>query len=194
MNAAILRDLKKLVPKPGMAEVCTRVVNEMYNSEFSQKGDNKKEIVTKIEALNTRIKTARELLLNGDLDGTDYKSVKVECEEQIVKLESKLFDVSTPKVNIENHLKKAVEVLLRLDLLYKNGKTSLKREIIGSIFPEKLSFDGEQHRTTRLNEVVSIICMISSELQGKKKWANIVETCLPTRVGHDGLEPSTKRL
>jgi len=169
VNNAILKDLKKLVPKPGMAEVCTRVVNEMYNSEFSQKGDNKREIVAKIETLNTRIKAARGLLLNGDLDGTDYKSVKIECEEQIVKLESKLFEASTPKVNIETQLKNAVEVLLKLDLLYKNGKLSLKREIIGSIFPEKLSFDGEQHRTTRLNEVVSIICMISNELQSKKK-------------------------
>lgn len=28
----------------------------------------------------------------------------------------------------------------------------LKREIIGSIFPEKLSFDGEQHRTTLKKE------------------------------------------
>eukprot|EP01133_Synstelium_polycarpum_P009482 gene9482-11097_t len=41
--------------------------------------------------------------------------------------------------------------------------------MIGSIFREKLSFDGKQHRTKRLNEVVSIIRMISSELQAKKK-------------------------
>ena len=54
------------------------------------------------------------------------------------------------------------------DLLYKNGEIGLKREIIGSIFPEKLSFDGEQHRTTRVNEVVSLICLTSSELERKK--------------------------
>ena len=177
-----------------MAEVCARTVNEMYNLEFSLKGDNKREISSKIEVLNNRIKTARELLLNGDLDGIDYKTVKLECEEKITVLEAKLLYVESPKVNIENQLKTAVNVLLKLDLLYKNGKIGLKREIIGSIFPEKLSFDGEQHRTTRVNEVVSIICLISSELESKKKWANIVETCLPTRVGHDGLEPSTKRL
>lgn len=70
----------------------------------------------------------------------------------------------------------------------------LKREIIGSIFPEKLCFDETQHRPDRVNEVVSIINVISSDLQSKKKWTNDVKTCLPTWVGPPGLEPGTKRL
>ncbi|TKC57150.1 recombinase family protein [Pedobacter hiemivivus] len=189
VNNAILKDLKSLVPKAGMAEVCAKTVNEMYHSEFSNKGDSKKEIISKIDALNNKIKTARELLLSGDLDGADYKAVKIECEDQITTLENKLFDASSPKINIENQLKDAVNVLLNLDLLYKNGTVAIKREIIGSIFPEKLSFDGTQHRTTRVNEVVSIICMTSNELGSKKKRANDLSKCLPALVGHDGLEP-----
>lgn len=104
----------------------------MYHSEFSNKGDSKKEIISKIDTLNNKIKIARELLLSGDLDGADYKAVKIECEDQITTLENKLFDVSSPKINIENQLKDAVNVLLNLDLLYKNGTVAIKREIIGS--------------------------------------------------------------
>ena len=194
VNAAILKELKKLVPKPGMAEVCTKVVNELYHSEYSQKGDSKKEIVSKIEVLNNKIRTARDLLLKGDIDGSDYKTIKTESEDQITILEAKLFEASTPQINIEHKLKNAVNVLLNLDLLYKNGNMSLKREIIGSMFPEKLSFDGAQHRTTRVNEIASTIFLISSNLQDKKKWANGEKSRLPTRVGPAGLEPATKRL
>jgi site-specific DNA recombinase len=163
-----------------MAEVCAKTVNEMYHSEFSNKGDSKKDIMSKIDTLNNKIKTARELLLSGDLDGADYKAIKIECEDQITTLENKLTN--------------AINVLLNLHLLYKNGTVAIKREIIGSIFPEKLSFDGTQHRTARVNEIASIINLISNNLEGKKKWANIVKTCLPTRVGPAGLEPATKRL
>ena len=169
VNAAILKELKKFIPKPGMAEVCTKLVNELYHSEYRHKGDSKKEIVSKIEILNHKIKTARELLLKGDIDGTDYKTIKTESEVQITSLEVKLFETSTPQINIENKLKNAVNVLLNLDLLYKNGNITLKREIIGSMFPEKLSFDGMQHRTTRINEIASITCLISKDLQSKKK-------------------------
>ena len=177
-----------------MAEVCTKLVNELYHSEYRHKGDSKKEIVSKIEILNHKIKTARELLLKGDIDGTDYKTIKTESEEQITSLEVKLFEASTPQINIENKLKNAVNVLLNLDLLYKNGNITLKREIIGSMFPEKLSFDGMQHRTTRINEIASITCLISKDLQRKKKWINDEKSCLPTWVGPAGLEPATKRL
>jgi len=45
VNNAILKDLKKFVPKPGIDEICARTVNEMYHSEFSQKGDSKREII-----------------------------------------------------------------------------------------------------------------------------------------------------
>jgi hypothetical protein len=40
-----------------------------------------------------------------------------------------------------------------------------KRDIIGSIYPEKLSFDGEHYRTDRINEAVRQICLIETELQ-----------------------------
>ena len=35
--------------------------------------------------------------------------------------------------------------------------TEKKREIIGSIYPEKLTFDGNEVRTVRINEAVRLI-------------------------------------
>lgn len=56
--------------------------------------------------------------------------------------------------NIENTLNKAASALSTLDILYESGDLKQKREIIGSIFPEKLVFDGEQYRTTKVNEAL----------------------------------------
>jgi protein-tyrosine phosphatase len=41
-------------------------------------------------------------------------------------------------------------------------------KIIGSIFPEKLEFDGTQYRTARINAVVATIFQINNELCNKK--------------------------
>jgi site-specific DNA recombinase len=43
---------------------------------------------------------------------------------------------------------------MRLAQLYKNGTVKEDSEIIGSTFPENLTFDGECYRTARLNEAV----------------------------------------
>jgi hypothetical protein len=45
------------------------------------------------------------------------------------------------------------------------GTPKEKRDIIGSIYPEKLTFDGERYRTKRLNEAVRQIYLIEKELQ-----------------------------
>jgi len=55
-----------------------------------------------------------------------------------------------------------------LDVLYENATIKEKRDIIGSIYPEKLTFDGFQHRTTRINAAASLIYFIDNESQGKK--------------------------
>ena len=89
---------------------------------------------------------------------------------------------------------KAVTVLTNLDVLYQISDMNVRREIIGSIYPEKFTFEDIQHRTARVNEVASLIYQISNELTAKKEWASDDKTCLPTWVRPPGLEPGTKRL
>ncbi len=55
-----------------------------------------------------------------------------------------------------------------MDKLYENGTVTEQREIVGSIFPENLAFNGERYRTARLNEAVRQICLIEKELQENK--------------------------
>ena len=38
------------------------------------------------------------------------------------------------------------------------------------MFPEKLTFDGFQYRTTRIKEALDLILLINSKIQSKKKW------------------------
>ena len=59
--------------------------------------------------------------------------------------------------NSTSLLKKAIKTLAQIDCLYCDGTVEEKRQIIGSIFPEKLIFYGNSFRTARLNEVVRLI-------------------------------------
>jgi hypothetical protein len=41
--------------------------------------------------------------------------------------------------------------------------TKRKREIIGSMYPEKLTYDGISYRTSRLNEAIELIYKLGGE-------------------------------
>lgn len=105
---------------------------------------------------------ARKLLLKEAIDASDYKAIKAESEKKIMVLEAKLMDVAKNTNNIEALLNNAVKSLVTLDQLYKDGDVKKKRQIIGSIFPEKFVFDGSHYRTARFNEAVKLIYSGSS--------------------------------
>ncbi len=60
--------------------------------------------------------------------------------------------------NYDEKIDDCLELLLNLDKYYKTKNTEIKQKIIGSVFPEKLVFENNEYRTTKLNDVVTLIC------------------------------------
>jgi site-specific DNA recombinase len=133
-------------------------------------------------------------LLAGDIEGDDYRTIKSESEEKIHRLEAKLTAFVTETTDIEPLLNKAISNISQLDVLYANGSITQKRRIISSMFPEKLTFDGFQYRTNRLNEAINLMCLIHNKLEGKKNGTSPLFSDLSQEVIRLGLEPRTHTL
>lgn len=111
------------------------------------------------------------MLLTDSISPEDYKFIKTEAEEKIIRLEASLNDMNTKGtavIDMEGLVYKAVENLKKLDLLYVGADIKGKREIIGSIFPEKWTFENGTHRTGKVNQAASLIYQINSTLWHKK--------------------------
>ena len=92
-----------------------------------------------------------------EIDASDYKIFKKDCESEMKSLELQITNFSPKPEQIENLMEQALDRLSRLDILYDQGSTVQKREIISSVFPGKLTFDGSCYRTFRINEAVRLI-------------------------------------
>ncbi|WP_188931025.1 hypothetical protein [Puia dinghuensis] len=128
-----------------------------------------------------------------EIDAQDFREIKRENERKIERLEARLIEVSSLSANIEPLLEKAVSNLAHLDELYQDGDTKRKRTIIGSIYPEKLTFDGFQYRTTRVNEAVELIYTLDAGFSQKETGQTKEDfdlSCLVTRAGLAPLIPA----
>ncbi len=74
------------------------------------------------------------------------------------------------------------------------AKSAEKRELIGSIFSEKFTFEDLEHRTASISDSFNVIYLISKQLQGKKKGQRPEKSVLSHRVIPSGFEPETYRL
>lgn len=89
-------------------------------------------------------------------------------------------------VNINVLIEKGLQSITNLGKLYKEGGIKTKRDIIGSIFPEKLEFDGNEYRTARMNVIAYRIFQINNELAENKNRKNDCKnhfSCLVAKTG-----------
>ena len=72
------------------------------------------------------------------------------------------------------------------------GDPEVKIKLLGSIFPEKIYFDGKKYRTSRFNHLLSIIFHETKHLQGQKKMESPEKSENSTWVARRGIEPLFK--
>jgi hypothetical protein len=88
-------------------------------------------------------------------------------------------------------LDKGINNLLKLEYLYETADIEKKREIISSIYPEKMTFDGFALRTNRINEVVQLIYSLDYGLNENKNRTNQNNSSLSCQVGAARFELAT---
>jgi site-specific DNA recombinase len=189
-NELFVRELKKFVPRPAMKSVYSLVINDVYSSRTKYQRDDIQNFKNELEKVHQKLNNARELLMNNILDASDYKIIKSDCERRLQVLEVKLVDASEKTVyNIESLIRKAIDSLTSLDELYIKADVKKKRQIIGSIYPEKLTFDGFHYRTIRLNEAVELIYKLGEGFSENDTGEIDVKTNFSCLVDPYGFEP-----
>ncbi len=173
-NDLFERELKNFVPKKGMAELFSAVVCDAYTESRRSKADRSR-IIQTITDQNNRLTKSMELLLDDVITGAQYKK---DCENSIARAEAELKKVNTEdsdELDIEDLVATAVENFKKLPEFYAGADSDIKRSIIGSIYLEKWVFDGEIHRTGKMNRAAQLIYHINNKLRYKKTGIKFLE-------------------
>ncbi len=191
-NERFVEELKMLVPDPSMADLFKEFVLHEFKTATKYEKDEFKTTMEEIEELTKRLNNARNKVFADQLDPADFKIMKLDCESAIEKLERKLVGLKSNKPkSIDSLLETGIETLLQLDQLYIDNGIDVKREIIGSIFPEKLTFDKTHYRTARVNEALRYMYLINRDLLVQKKGTSDISDNLYLPAEWTGLEPAT---
>ena len=119
--------------------------------------------------------------------------IKRDSERQIAVLETKLLDLSRTADNLPTLINKAVRTLSRLSEIYQQSASEGKIRLISSMGPENLTFDGTQHRTTRLNEAICVFDILKAIIEGKKEGQITKNYDLPVMLARSRIESRPAR-
>lgn len=190
-NEMMVDEIKKYVRPLGDLKLYKEIIRDVYSGRTKSQRSDVRQLKTQLDELSRRLSKARDLLLAGDIEADDYRAIKSETEEKANRIEAKLTAASGPSIDIEPLLDMAISNISRLDVLYEQGTVIQRRKIIGSIFPEKLIFDGFGYRTARVNEAIRLMLLFDKGLQAKKKGTNQNFSDLSQDVTSTGFKPVT---
>ena len=168
MNETFVHGLKEYVLNPIAAELFKSVITDAYQNITKSERVFRKQYIDQITTLTNKTTRARELLLNGDIDAADYKSIKAESESKINMMETKISELKGDFMSsndLNDLVAKVIYTLTKIDVTYWKSDNEIKRKIISSIYPEKFTLENLKLRTTTLSESFKIIYLINSQLE-----------------------------
>jgi site-specific DNA recombinase len=195
-NEEFLQEIQKYVLKPGRLELYTMAIQQDFKNQVKAQDHERKASVIELENINKRLQNARMMKVDGSLADDDFLDIKTTSNKRIEEIEKNLGNLSNKYSEISALLPKALERVSKLESFYRNGTTEDKRQIISSMFPEKIVFDGKKHRTPKVNSGLLLIYQKQSELEQIKNRTNRKKNDLsrmvhPTRFELISMVPET---
>ena len=148
-------------------------------------------IKVKLDNETKRLENLQDLLVDQTIDADDYKIMRNRYKSVIVDLQDKLNSIKQTKSGYEKYVASGLNLMQNLSNTYKNCTVALKQEVIGSIFSEKLVFDGNKCRTQNINQAILMILSIGMAFRKNKNEQLPFNKQLFAWVGPPGLEPGT---
>ena len=140
-----------------------------------------------------RLKNAKSMVLDGEITSADYKEMKVDIEEALLKFEN---DEAKLLSGIENYghlIDDSLEIIKTVEKHYHIKDTVAKQRILSSIYPEKLIFEKTTYRTPKMLNVITLLCKYNGAYRGNKKGEETEKSISSPRVESEGFEPSSKQ-
>lgn len=172
VESALKNELKKLKPHPAVKILIELYVKEQVDKIRKEGRARTIKIKEELDAAQEKNDKALNLLLEEKIASDDYSRIKKQNEQLIVKLEAEMVEIATNTTNTSPQIEGCINVLDRLPELYEKSNADQRREILSSIFSEKLTFTGEGFRTLPLNEAMQLICSTGKALRENKKGQN----------------------
>ncbi len=170
---------------------------ELYQAFLDQElGGSKKEndkikrtLQTELEGLNERLIKMQDLLLDGKLDAEDYSSMKMRYNDQIQELKQKMKSFGVEAARIKEFAQSSLNLLANLPKTFNNANVRIKQRIVGSIFPQNISYDGKICRTPQINPVITLFASVNADFTKKETGLIISNFDQSLSAERRGFEP-----
>lgn len=148
------------------------------------KGDSREQLLklqSEIDKNKARVTKAMQMMLDGQLDSADYKTIKEQYETANASIMKECAILSSQK-DYTTTIAGGFGLLSNMTDIFQRADTETKKRIVSLNFPGRLIFQNEKVQTPKISDVLSLIMLNDSKLQGIKKGQTLKKSHLSLMV------------
>jgi site-specific DNA recombinase len=179
-NKAFIALLSKNSVPREVLKLYFKVLKDVCKSENNSYIKNLNNLETEIAKNRQRILNNADLFIDQAIERETFESNKARYNEAIETLNQQKQNIERRGTDIDQKIQYGLSLLEKPHQYYLNADLIAKREIIGSIYPEKLIFDGNTYRTTK-NTIFELLNIRESagNKKGLHSGLNVVQLSSP---------------
>ena len=140
------------------------------------RGERKQDKARKVEALKREIRETEEKLNTiddklccGTIADETHKRISDKCLERIKELNQQITLLSEDKKGVKEKIDYSINLINNLTNIMMDAPVAVKCKLIGSMFFDKIVYDGKHYRTKNYNQVLDLIFQETNKLRGYEK-------------------------
>lgn len=188
VNDAFEKELTQFNVRKEALDLYIMILRDTFNTSDTERDIKRKSLEASIKQVKEQIGVLDERFASGNLPVERYNRLSQNLEDRGNELVMEHATLGKASADYEKYVATTNILLSDVSGFYSKASLMGKPKLIGSIYPEKLIFDGEKYRTENINKVFSVLATVDKGFK-KKSPANFAR--LSTLAPPSGLEPET---
>ena len=186
--------ISALKPHHAIVELYKEILDDVRGERTRESQAQMNKIQAEINSIKTRMDRVKDMYFDGEISKAEKEEAIERYSRQIATMSNQIQALKcSDDSNLKAKLDYSINLIEKLGEVFAGATPEIKLKIIGSIFPEKIQFDGKKYRTNSYNQVFDYIYTNTKQLQGKENENDSKNRSHCNKGCDVGLEPTTPR-
>ena len=192
VNDGFVDYISELKPHHAIVELYKEILDNVRGERTRESQSQMDKIQNEINAIKVRMDKVKDMYYDGEITRAEKEEAIERYNRQIDTMNNRIQALRCgDDSNMKAKLDYSINLVENLGEVFAEATPEIKLKIIGSIFPEKIQFDGKNYRTNSYNQVFDFIYTNTKQLQGNKNESDSENRSQNHLGWMMGLEPTT---
>ena len=188
VNESFANYIDGLKPNDAVMNLYREILQDIRGEQGRERLKEAEALRKEVHEVEDKLNTLDDKWCRNKVSDEDHERISNRYKKQIEELQVKIGLLTNGSKEIGEKIDYSFNLLNNLRKIMIDGPVNLKCKLLGSMFFDKIVYDGKNYRTKNYNQVLDLIFQETNKLHGNKNGESEDSPHFESKVPRPGLE------